>query len=424
MSGATRVRISPLAGKPAPAGSLVDMPRLITAYYSERPDPACRAQRVAFGTSGHRGSSFDAQLQRMARARDQPGDLRLPQAQGHRRAAVPRLRHACAVGARRSRARSRCWRPMASRSMIAAGDEYTPTPAISHAILAYNRGRTHRPRRRHRHHAVAQSARQRRLQVQPAERRAGRHRHHRLDRSPRERAAAERPRRRAAHSATRRRGAPRRRTATTFSAPMSRDLGNVIDMDAIRAAGLAPGRRSARRRRRALLGRASPSTTGSNLTVVNEDVDPTFRFMTLDWDGKIRMDPSSLVRDAAPDRAEGPLRRRLRLRYRPRPARHRHARARDCCRRTITSRSRSTTCSSTGRSGGKRRGGRQDGGQQPDDRPGRGEARPAAATRCRSVSSGSSTACSTARSASAARRAPAPRSSAATAASGPPTRTA
>ncbi|HUE11706.1 MAG TPA: hypothetical protein VMQ54_12235, partial [Steroidobacteraceae bacterium] len=52
-------RIDPLAGQPAPADRLVDVPRLITAYYSERPDPAVSAQRVAFGTSGHRGSSFD-----------------------------------------------------------------------------------------------------------------------------------------------------------------------------------------------------------------------------------------------------------------------------------------------------------------------------------------------------------------------------
>src|SRR3984957_8073797 len=52
-------KINPLAGQPAPAASLVDVPRLITAYYSERPDPAIAAQRVAFGTSGHRGSSFD-----------------------------------------------------------------------------------------------------------------------------------------------------------------------------------------------------------------------------------------------------------------------------------------------------------------------------------------------------------------------------
>jgi phosphoglucomutase len=53
-------RINPLAGKPAPADRLVDVPRLITAYYSEKPDPTVSAQRVAFGTSGHRGSSFDA----------------------------------------------------------------------------------------------------------------------------------------------------------------------------------------------------------------------------------------------------------------------------------------------------------------------------------------------------------------------------
>ena len=77
--------------------------------------------------------------------------------------------------------------------MIADKDEYTPTPVISHAILAYNRGRDYRAGGRHRHHAVAQSARQRRLQVQPAQRRAGGQGRHGMDRSPCQCVAGKRP---------------------------------------------------------------------------------------------------------------------------------------------------------------------------------------------------------------------------------------
>ena len=146
---------------------------------SPRTTPKCPirrspAQRVAFGTSGHRGSAFETQLQRMARPRHQPGDLRLPQA-----AAASTARCSSASTRTRSprprwRARSRCWPPTASTSCSRSDDEYTPTPAVSHAILTYNRGRTagladgivvtpsHNPPDR------------RRLQVQPAERRAGR----------------------------------------------------------------------------------------------------------------------------------------------------------------------------------------------------------------------------------------------------------
>ena len=94
------------------------------------------------------------------------------------------------------------------------------------------------------------------------------------------------------------------------------DLGNVIDMEAIRGAKISLGVDP--------LGGAGvhywgpiAERYGLNLTVVNEAVDPTFRFMTVDWDGQIRMDPSSPYAMAAVDRPEGPIRRRLRLRYRP-----------------------------------------------------------------------------------------------------------
>jgi len=134
-------RLDPMAGDPAPPDRLVDVPRLITAYYSEKPDPAVSAQRVAFGTSGHRGISFESSFNETHVLAIHPGDLQLPQAARHRRTAVPRCRHSRAVRARVASALE----VLAANGvevMASAGDEYTPTPAISHAILTHNRGRT------------------------------------------------------------------------------------------------------------------------------------------------------------------------------------------------------------------------------------------------------------------------------------------
>ena len=117
-AGATRESPTQSARRPARASRsvLVDVPRLITAYYSERPDPGLAAQRVAFGTSGHRGTSFDVELQRISRARDHPGDLRTTASNvaSTDRCSSASTRTPCRR--RPSRARSRCWRPMASRS--------------------------------------------------------------------------------------------------------------------------------------------------------------------------------------------------------------------------------------------------------------------------------------------------------------------
>ena len=139
--------------------------------------------------------------------------------------------------------------------MIDAGGGYTPTPVVSHAILGYNRGRRARARRRHRRHAVAQSAAVRRLQVQPAARRSGRHGRHAVDRGPRQRAAS--PTACAAWRACRSRApAPRRRrTGTTTSTRTSRDLavGRRSRRDP-RQQG-AHRRRPARRREPRVLGR-------------------------------------------------------------------------------------------------------------------------------------------------------------------------
>ena len=133
-------RINPLAGKPAPAASLVDIPRLITAYYSERPDSGIAAQRVAFGTSGHRGSSFElgfnelhvlAISQAICEHRTRQ-NINGPLFIGFDTHALSAPAFASALEVLAANG---------VEAMISAGDEYTPTPAISHAVLTFNRGR-------------------------------------------------------------------------------------------------------------------------------------------------------------------------------------------------------------------------------------------------------------------------------------------
>src|SRR6202167_5568156 len=135
------MKLSPLAGKPAEVSMLVNVPRLVTAYYTEVPDPAVPEQRVAFGTSGHRGSAFDkafnewhilAISQAICLYRKQhqiDGPLFL--GMDTHALSVPALASALEVLAANG-----------VEVMIAEGDEYTPTPVISHAILTYNRDRT------------------------------------------------------------------------------------------------------------------------------------------------------------------------------------------------------------------------------------------------------------------------------------------
>jgi len=134
------MQISPLAGKPADPASLVNVPQLVTAYYTEIPDPSISGQRVSFGTSGHRGSAFDKAfnewhilaisqaicLYRTQKKIDGPLFLGMDT----HALSVPALASALEVLAANG-----------VEVMIAVGDEYTPTPAISFAILTYNRGR-------------------------------------------------------------------------------------------------------------------------------------------------------------------------------------------------------------------------------------------------------------------------------------------
>lgn len=132
--------LSPLAGKPAPASVLVDIPRLLTAYYTGRPDAAVAAQRVAFGTSGHRGTSLELSfnedhvlaitqaicLYRQEKGIDGPLFVGADTHALSAPAAASALEVLAANGV---------------QVMLSKDDEYTPTPAVSHAILCHNRGR-------------------------------------------------------------------------------------------------------------------------------------------------------------------------------------------------------------------------------------------------------------------------------------------
>lgn len=282
--------VHPNAGKPADPASLVNVPRLITAYYAERPDPAEPRQRVAFGTSGHRGSSFDASFNeahilaitqaicayRRQQGTDGPLFLGIDTHALSEPACVSALEVLAANGV---------------ETMIAAGGEYTPTPTLSHAILTYNHGRTsglsdgivitpsHNPpqdggfKYNPPHGGPADTAVTKAIQDE-----ANRLLQAGLDgvqRVPYGQA---------------------RRAATTheydFVTPYVEDLGRVLDLDAVRASDLNLGVDPLGGAGVHYWGRIK-ERYGLNLTVVSEEVDPTFRFMTLDWDGQIRMDPSS-----------------------------------------------------------------------------------------------------------------------------------
>lgn len=283
----------PLAGQPAPADTLVDIPKLVSAYYTGRPDPTVAAHRVAFGTSGHRGSSFDdsfneAQVLAISQAiclyrQNQGIDGPLFLAIDTHALSTPAGASALEVFAANG-----------VEVMLAADDEYTPTPALSHAILCYNKGRT-----AHLADGVV---------ITPSHNppQSGGYKYNPPNGGPADSdvtkwieakanellegglAAIKRmPYGQALKAAT----THRHDYLNTYVA----DLANVIDLQAIRESGLRLGVDP--------LGGAGvrfwPAIAehyGLNLEVVNRNVDPTFRFMTVDWDGQIRMDPSS--RDA------------------------------------------------------------------------------------------------------------------------------
>ena len=282
--------LSPLAGKPAPAQLLVDIPRLVTAYYTGQPDAAITTQRVAFGTSGHRGSSFElgfnewhvlAISQAICLYRQMKG-INGPLFVGIDTHALSTPAGASAL---------EVFAANGVETMIAADDEYTPTPAISHAIICYNRGRTS---------GLADG-----VVITPSHNppESGGFKYNPPNGGPADtdvtkwiEAKANEllgdklvgVKRMSYEQALKASTTHRHDYLNTYVA----DLKNVIDMDTLRGANLRLGvdpLGGAGVRYWSAIG----EHYGLNLEVVNTSVDPTFRFMCVDWDGRIRMDPSS-----------------------------------------------------------------------------------------------------------------------------------
>jgi len=283
-------RIDPRAGHPPAAGQLVDVIQLIDAYYTRHPDPVVPAQGVAFGTSGHRGSSFDCTF-------NEAHVLAITQAicqyRRQQRISGPLFigfdTHALSRPAFESAVEVLVANGV--DVMIARGGEYTPTPAISRAILVHNRGRKD---------GLADG-----IVVTPSHNppEDGGFKYNPPNGGPADtgvtawienqanallRDGSRNVRRLPFEQAQR----TSKVTAYDFLDAYTGDLGNVIDFDAIRASGIRMGVDP--------LGGAGVNYWALiaeryriDLTVVSELIDPTFGFMTLDWDGRIRMDPSS-----------------------------------------------------------------------------------------------------------------------------------
>jgi phosphoglucomutase len=284
------MNISPYAGKPSEPWMLVSVPRLISAYYTENPDPSVPEQKVAFGTSGHRGSSFKKSFnEQHILAITQAICLYRKQKKTDGPLFIGMDTHALSVPAFYT-----ALEVLAGNNvelMIANGDEYTPTPAISHAILCYNKKResgfadgivitpSHNPPddggfkynppnggpasaevtkwiEEKANEILFNSLREvKRISYEKALKSTTTHRYDYLNN-------------------------------------YVDDLGNIINMDSIRDSKISIGIDP--------LGGAGihywepiAAKYGLNLTLVNKTIDPTFSFMPVDWDGQIRMDPSS-----------------------------------------------------------------------------------------------------------------------------------
>ena len=280
--------ISERAGRPADPAILVDVDALVAAYYDRRPDPSVPAQRVAFGTSGHRGSALNTAFNEAHIVATTEAICRYRSGHGiDGPLFIGRDTHALSGPAFTSALEVLGGHGVDVR--VDAADGYTPTPVISHAILTHNRGRRDRladgivvtpshnppedggfkynppnggPADTDVTGWIGEQANA--LLATAVER---------VERVPFERARAD-------------------ATAHDYLGSYVGDLGSVIDMEAIRASGLRLGVDP--------LGGASvaywpaiAARYGLDLTVTNDRVDPQFGFMTVDWDGRIRMDPSS-----------------------------------------------------------------------------------------------------------------------------------
>jgi phosphoglucomutase len=284
------MKISPFAGKQPEPGMLVNVPNLVTAYYTLIPDPTVAAQRVSFGTSGHRGSSYKvafnerhilAITQAICLYREmQKTDGPLFLGMDTHALSVPALASALEVLAANE-----------VEVMISEGDDYVPTPAISHAILTYNKGRKT---------GLADG-----IVITPSHNppHDGGFKYNPTTGGPADKSATDWIEKKANEFLEKDLVGIKRipleralRAGTThkhdFQSAYIADLANVIDMQAIRDAKIAMAVDP--------LGGAGVHYWAKiaekyklNLTVVSDIVDLTFRFMSVDWDGQIRMDPSS-----------------------------------------------------------------------------------------------------------------------------------
>ncbi len=283
-------QVSALAGQRAQAAQLVDVSKLVASYYSVRPDPAVPEERVSFGTSGHRGSSFDASFNEAHVLAISQAICLYRQKQGIDGPLFIGIdTHALSQPAYQS-----ALEVLAANGvsvMTAKAGEFTPTPAVSHSILVYNRGRTT---------GVADG-----IVITPSHNPPdnGGFKYNPPNGGPADtgitswieaqanallEAQLKQVRRIAFDDA--------RRASTTrehdFLEAYVSDLGSVIDLEAIRASGIRMGVDP--------LGGAGVHYWARiaeryqlDLSVVSTEVDPTFSFMSVDWDGRIRMDPSS-----------------------------------------------------------------------------------------------------------------------------------
>ncbi|MFJ4525454.1 phosphoglucomutase (alpha-D-glucose-1,6-bisphosphate-dependent) [Streptomyces sp. NPDC088810] len=278
------------AGRPAGPEDLVDVARLVTAYYTLHPDPADPGQRVVFGTSGHRGSS-------LASAFNEDHIAATSQAICEYRAAQRTdgpLFLGADTHALSEPARATALEVFAANGvtvLIDSADGYTPTPAVSHAILTYNRGRTA---------GLADGVVVTPSHNPPAD---GGFKYNPPSGGPAASDATSWIQDRANQIITgglkdvRRLPYTRALAADTtrrydFLGTYVGDLPSVLDLDAVRAAGVRIGADPLGGASVAYWGRIAEQH-GIDLTVVNPHTDPTWRFMTLDWDGQIRMDCSS-----------------------------------------------------------------------------------------------------------------------------------
>ncbi len=278
----------PRAGQRAAPGDLIDVAALVTAYYTVDPDPAEVAQQVSFGTSGHRGSAFDAAFNEAHILATTQAICEYRAAQGYDGPLfVGRDTHALSGPAWTTALEVLVANDVTV--LVDAGDRYTPTPAVSHAILRANQGKTA---------GLADG-----IVVTPSHNppRDGGFKYNPPSGGPADTDAtkviADRANQLLFAGLDGVRRVPFERAqesveAYDFMGTYVDDLPSVLDLDAIRDAGVRIGADP--------LGGASVDYWGAiaerhrlDLTVVNPLVDPTWRFMTLDWDGKIRMDCSS-----------------------------------------------------------------------------------------------------------------------------------